>query len=159
MIERDREHVLVIGYGSLLRGDDAVGRLVADVIARKSLPHVTAISTTQLVPELAAPLAEVRAAIFIDASASEESREIEVQPLTQQDVTIQASHSTGPKELLSLTRECYGRSPHAWLVAVPAAAFSITESLSPTARDNVVSAVHAVEDLLAELLESEAVDA
>jgi hypothetical protein len=59
--------VLVIGYGNTLRGDDGVGYQVAETVAEWQLPQVRSIAVHQLLPELAADIAEVDLVIFVDA--------------------------------------------------------------------------------------------
>ncbi|HEU5101426.1 MAG TPA: hypothetical protein VFU22_20525, partial [Roseiflexaceae bacterium] len=59
--------IVVIGYGNELRGDDAIGMIVAEQVASRGWPNVCAIATRQLLPELAEDLARVGLAIFVDA--------------------------------------------------------------------------------------------
>ena len=73
--------ILLIGYGSTLRGDDAVGRHVVEIFAGRSLPNVTTISVTQLVPELAAQIATAQAVIFVDASGDNELRDVDIREI------------------------------------------------------------------------------
>jgi hydrogenase maturation protein HypF len=139
--------VLVIGYGSMLRGDDAIGRLVVERIADSALPGVVAISTTQLVPELAARIAASRGVIFVDAcvTADEQIEGEEIAPIANR---LESTHATGPRQLLALTLECYGHAPSAWIVAVPVASVDVSDRLSPKAQINLVPAVHTVERLI-----------
>ncbi len=58
---------LVIGVGSDLRRDDAVGRHVAEVIEAMALDHVSVLVTTQLVPELVEPISAADRVVFVDA--------------------------------------------------------------------------------------------
>jgi hydrogenase maturation protease len=143
--------VLVIGYGNMLRGDDAIGRLVAERIADSALPGVVAISTMQLVPELAAQIAASRAVIFVDAcvTADDQIEVIEIAPIANR---LESTHTTGPRQLLALTSECYGHAPSAWIVAVPVASVDLSDRLSPNAQINLMPAVHAVERLINRLL-------
>lgn len=60
-------HTLIIGYGNTLRQDDGVGYRMAETIDRWDLPGVISRSVHQLTPDLAAELASVQRAIFIDA--------------------------------------------------------------------------------------------
>jgi len=45
--------ILLIGYGNELRGDDAIGPLVARALAELRLPGTQVLALTQLTPELA----------------------------------------------------------------------------------------------------------
>jgi hydrogenase maturation protease len=150
------DELLVIGYGSTLRGDDAIGRQVVERIADRSLINVTAISVTQLVPELATRIACAKAVIFVDASSEGDDRDIEVREITSAPNTLCLPHASAPRELLTLASACYERTPPAWLVAVPSTEFDFADKLSAAARHHVCSAVSVVERLIDELTESEA---
>jgi Ni,Fe-hydrogenase maturation factor len=58
---------LVVGYGNDLRSDDGVGQRVAEVVATWEISNVRSLAMHQLTPELAAELADVDVAIFVDA--------------------------------------------------------------------------------------------
>jgi hydrogenase maturation protease len=148
MISATHNEIVVIGYGSSLRSDDAVGRLIVERIADLSIPSVVTISLTQLVPELAEQIAGGRAVIFVDACVNKENCTVKVHELTSRPNVHSASHTSAPRELLALASECYGRSPPAWLVKVPAEELSMSERLSPTAYDQLQSAIALVERLV-----------
>ena len=147
--------ILLIGYGSTLRGDDAVGRQVVEIIADRSLPNVTTISVTQLVPELAAQIATAQAVIFVDASGDNELRDVDIREIVNAPGILCAPHDSSPRELLSLASVCYERTPPAWLIAVPSMSFEITDGISSAARRNSCSAVGVVERLISEVIEIE----
>ncbi|PPT05423.1 NADH-reducing hydrogenase maturation factor [Geitlerinema sp. FC II] len=69
--------MLVIGYGNSLRGDDGIGRAIAEQVASWNLPHVRSLSLHQLTPELAEELSRVDRAVFIDACIDGDSVRIE----------------------------------------------------------------------------------
>jgi hydrogenase maturation protease len=112
----DMKHVLLIGYGNRLRGDDALGPLAIERL-RARLPEVESESCHQLAPELAAPLAQCELAVFVDAAASGEPGTVQVQRLypttAAQPIT---SHHLQPAALLALAQALYGHAPEAWLV-------------------------------------------
>jgi hydrogenase maturation protease len=159
MISQPDKPVLVIGYGSTLRGDDSIGRLVAERIANSALPNVVVISTTQLVPELATRIAAARAVIFVDAQVTSGVYEVEVEEITPLGDPRQSTHVAGPRQMLALTLDCYGFAPRAWIVAVPVASLVLTDRLSPGAHRHFVPAVDAVEKLVNQLLECEPANA
>jgi hydrogenase maturation protease len=140
--------ILVIGAGSTLRGDDAIGRYVVESIAELARPNVVAISVTQLVPELAAEIASARAVIVVDACADERSRTIDVRELTGGAEGSRLSHHSSAWALLTMARACYQASPAAWLVTVPAERFELNDQMSPAGKRNVRSAVGAIERLI-----------
>jgi len=153
------KEILVIGYGSTLRGDDAVGRLVVERVSERSLPNVTTISVTQLVPELAEQIAKAQAVIFVDACAENEGCGVEAREISRLPVVGDMSHTAAPQEILALASACFDREPRAWLVAVPSTAFELTDGISSMAHLNVQSATRAVERLIKKLSKSEVVHA
>src|SRR5579871_5606628 len=73
--------LLVVGYGSELRGDDAVGQRVAEQVGGWGMPLVRAIAQHQLTPELAQPLAGARMAIFVDAAVGNDGERVQVRSI------------------------------------------------------------------------------
>jgi hydrogenase maturation protease len=149
------DEIVVIGYGSTLRGDDAVGRRVVEIIGDRSLPNVTTFSVTQLVPEFATQIAKARAVIFVDASSDSDLRGVVLREIINVPGVLGSPHVSSPRELLSLASACYERTPPAWLIAVPSTTFEMTDRLSSDARRSVRSAVGIVERLINELTGSE----
>jgi len=138
---------LAIGFGNLLRGDDGVGVKVAKAIATLALPDVRVKVVQQLVPELAALLASVDRAIFIDAVAGGETLQVSrLQPNRMEG--CQFGHDLVPASLLAMTEALYGCSPNAWAIAIPAVNFGFGEALSPVA----VRGAEAAETLIREFL-------
>jgi hydrogenase maturation protease len=154
-----QQEILVIGVGSTLRGDDAAGRRVAELVEQLHVPHVRTMSVTQLVPELAARIAVARAAIFVDACADQEMNTVTIRQLANGLSAGMSSHAGGPQELLALAETCYGFAPPAWLVAVPGADFALTDQLSAAAQKHIAAAAWAIESLLHEMQQSEVVRA
>jgi hydrogenase maturation protease len=138
----------VIGYGSDLRGDDAVGRRAAEAVAAWELPHVRALAVHQLTPELAAALAAVDLAIFVDACVATRAGEIETQSIGPAAVDATVGHSGDPRTLLALAEALYGRSPRAWSIGVPATSFAFGADLSPVAQRGLADALQQIYRLL-----------
>jgi hydrogenase maturation protease len=125
-----KERWLVVGYGNELRRDDAVGPRIAGQAAAWRLPGVTALALHQLTPELAAALAKVEAAVFVDASVAETA--VAVRELAWLETDFDAAHSLKPAALLALTGRLFpGQAPRAWLLTVPARSLDLGEGLSP----------------------------
>lgn len=139
---------LVIGYGNSLRGDDGLGRKLAQTIAEWQLPGVRSLDQHQLTPELAAELAQVELAIFIDAYLAKNHDSVTVQVIEPSASVSFPSHFSNPQALLSLTQRVYGRCPHAWLVMVPGVNFSLSDSLSLLAQQRSEQALREIERLL-----------
>jgi hydrogenase maturation protease len=151
----ENNRILVIGFGDKLSGENAVGRLVAEALIAKRRANVVTLSVTQLVPEFATLVASSRAVIFVDATA-EQQQSIEVRELVPACPLSSRLHHVGPRELLAVTRNCYGHAPLAWLVAVPGHEFDVTDGLSATATLDVLSATEEVEQLIEQLTQYDA---
>lgn len=133
--------ILVLGYGSDLRGDDAAGRRVAEAVAARHLPGVRVLSLPQLTPELADDLTRCRLAIFVDASAVD--TDVRVGELAPVAPDRRLSHSAAPSSLLALAA-ALGTAPRAVVVSVPARDFSLRTSLSTATAAHVTEAVEQV---------------
>ena len=127
--------VLVVGIGSLIRGDDGAGRVVADRLTDSlRIPGVEVMSVHQLTPELAEVISRSNAAVFVDASAADPPGKLvcrEVQPSADIDP---GAHICTPRSLLAWSRWLYGRFPPAFLFSVGGEKFEITEALTATAQ-------------------------
>lgn len=145
--------ILVIGYGSELRGDDAVGPRVAEAVAGWHQPGVRAVGVHQLAPELAEALASARFAIFVDASIDSVESGVQVREIGPAELQAGVGHTGDPRNLLALARALYGRYPRAWLVTVPVARFEFGAALSLEAERGRAEAVRRVVQLLRALAE------
>jgi hydrogenase maturation protease len=145
-----RTRVLVIGYGNPLRRDDGLGPLIVDGLAAERRAGVETITAVQLVPELAASLAEAEVVIFVDACAG--SGEVQLTLVEEGEALEWSSHCGDPRALLALTRAVYGRAPRAWWVTVPGVDFGFGDGLSPAARANTPVAGDCIKALLLRLV-------
>jgi hydrogenase maturation protease len=159
MSESSPSHTLVIGWGSELRGDDAVGLVLVRELEPRAPGGVTLIEVPQLTPELAADVAEVDRVIFVDAldpQAHPVSGEPSLHPIHPTSIDPEATrliptcvHSLSPERLLELTSLLYDARPEAWLLGLPVASFDIGMELSPLARKGI----EAAHDLIAPFLQ------
>lgn len=134
-----RGGVLVIGYGSDLRGDDAAGRHVADAVGARDLPGVRVLSLPQLTPEVAADLATVDEVIFVDASVA--TATLTVAPVAPAPPSWRRSHHATPAALLALVATLDAPPPAALLVSIPVFELGIGTTLSPATTRAVDDAV------------------
>lgn len=119
---------IVIGYGNTLRSDDGAGYRVAEQMARWQHLGLTTWPAQQLLPEMAAALAEVELAIFVDVKAQAATLECcRLEPQARQLRT----HHLEPTSLLALTEQLYGCQPRAYWLLLPAENFAFGEQLSP----------------------------
>jgi len=143
---------LVIGYGSPIRGDDAIGPLAADVLAAGPLPPgLLVLSRHVLTAELAEDLAAVDRVIFLDAAAQGEPGEVKVHRLNPDATAISTmAHFLDPRELLAWCETLYLCVPQAWLVSAAAHSFDYAcYRLSPAATAAVPAMLAEVRRLLA----------
>lgn len=139
---------LVVGYGNSLRSDDGIGVCVAKTVEKWNMPQVRSLANHQLTPELAAELAQVDLAIFIDACQTNETDTIKLFPLKPSESMVFRSHLSEPQALLSLTKALFSRCPQAWWIIVPGVDFQLGERLSPMAQRGVNSALVQIKNLL-----------
>ncbi len=132
---------LIIGYGSPIRGDDAIGPLAADRLAalleQGDLPEWIEVQARHiLTAELVEDLGRAERVIFLDAAADTPAGEVRCRPLLPDANAISTmAHFHDPRELLAWCDALYGRTPEAWLVSAGGAVFDYANySLSPTAR-------------------------
>jgi hydrogenase maturation protease len=138
--------VLVIGVGSLVRTDDAAGRVVAEQVDDLALPGVEVASLHQLTPEVAARLAGRRLVVFVDAAV--DVAEVTVTPLATDASGRLVTHHLGAAGLLRLAADLGWAPAAATLVRVPASDLGIGTELSSAAAALVATAVAEVRSLI-----------
>ncbi len=136
------ETVLVIGYGSHLRGDDAAGPSAARRLARRGFD---ARAVHQLTPELAEVIAAARVAVFVDSSATVPPGQVAMRILEPDDTGVAFEHVATPARLLWWARQLYGAAPEAVLFRLGAACFDTGAALSRPARRAIGLAVAQIE--------------
>jgi hydrogenase maturation protease len=139
---------VVIGYGSLLRGDDAAGPAVAEAIQAMALPDVCVAIVPQLTPELAEVLADAEQVIFVDACSAAPGEPVTVAPVAMTTAAEPVGHIGDPGCLLALCHALYRSAPVAHVVMVPAVSFEVGAPLSPVARHGCARAVREILGLL-----------
>jgi len=134
--------ILVIGYGSPLRGDDSAGYQLAFELENDR--GITSIASHQLVPELAAEIAVASEVIFVDAYITNShlakfiitSLEELTTRVHDQEQTM-TSHAHSPASLLNLAKTLYHTCPPATLIGIPAFNCSLGEQVSSATRLNM----------------------
>jgi hydrogenase maturation protease len=141
-----RTRLLVIGYGSELRRDDAVGPRTARAVAAWQLPGVAAIATHQLMPELAEPIAEAERVVFVDAGQNET---LHIRPIEPNPGASWSRHAGSPQELLALAESLCRRRPESWLITLPAPDLGFGEGLSAAAERGIAEALRQIRIMFA----------
>ena len=137
---------LVVGIGSELRRDDAVGRVVAERIDRLRYPGVSVVSSTQLVPELVETMVTVDRVVFVDAAV--DADEVVVERVSGRNAGLD-SHHGDPAALLGLAATIGGPEPETWVVRVPATDLGLGTGLTSGCEAAAELAVDAVIELCA----------
>lgn len=143
--------ILLIGYGNELRGDDAIGPLIARALAELRLPGTQVLALTQLTPELAELVSQASAAIFVDAALDGPPGQVEVAPCQLLDLRQPLGHLENPESLLALCRAVFGASPSAWMVKVQVETTELGHPLSPAAQRGIPAAVDVITRLVGQL--------
>ena len=130
------KRVVVIGFGSPIRGDDVIGPIVADHLRQQiDSPAVEVISCHVLTAELAHQLQDASLVLFLDASVDGPEGEIiehHLQPNMGDPGPM--AHTLDAPGLLGWTRALYGRVPEARLLTVRGTTFDYANyELSPQA--------------------------
>lgn len=137
---------LIIGYGNTLRSDDGAGPRVAEAVAAMNYPGVRVLVCPLLTPELADPISQARAALFVDAAvdAPHEVRWRKLEPAPEAQIMV---HAADPRALLALARDVFGHAPKAWWLTLPAVKFDFGGELSPEAQRSLARALEKIERL------------
>jgi hydrogenase maturation protease len=125
-------HVLVIGYGNTLRGDDGAG-VIAAGRARDLVEGVDVVTAHQLQPEHAEAVAGHRCVLFVDASVRRHT--LGVTRIAPREQSPHGStHTLSPEGLLALAREVYRETPErTLLLEIPALSMEFGDGLTPEA--------------------------
>jgi hydrogenase maturation protease len=127
---------LIIGYGSPLRGDDAVGFEAAERLGGMAL-H-------QLTPDLMEPISRAGLVVFIDAKAEGIPGTIEERTVEPATSGGPFTHHASPEALLAGARALYGTCSPAKLITIVGADFEIGHPLSPPVRSALESLTSAL---------------
>jgi len=141
--------VLVVAVGNPLRGDDAIGPLIARHLAATSdEDSMEVVSCRQLTPELAENIAEAQRVIFVDAA-------VDVPPGQIRWAAVQAgtgtcgtfSHQITPSLLLSYAKSLFSKCPDAIQISIGGASFDFCEGLSAEAQAGYQELVRSLDEL------------
>jgi hydrogenase maturation protease len=144
------QHPFVVGYGNALRGDDAVGWYVAELVAGDPrFADIDVLSVRQLTPDLAEEFAHASRVVLVDAAADgERPGTVHVTAVDGGPETSAAfSHHVDAWTLVALTEALYGDAPPTAVVTVSLASTGFGMPLSHA----VVAAIPDVVETVARL--------
>jgi len=123
---------LIIGYGNLLRGDDAVGCHAAHELEQhyRDDPSVEVIATQLLTPEMAEDVSRCALVLFLDASSADEPGTIRQTPVWPGNGPGGFTHQMTPSSLLSAAQQLYGDAPEAICITLEGWSFEVGNRLS-----------------------------
>ena len=131
-----RRQALVIGIGNRLRSDDGAGVRVAEALEAQAT-GMQVLVCDQLTPELAEPISQARAVLFIDAQMRDASEPTAQAPGGVHPQTLEAStlgdpsgHALTPQRLLALSAALYGICPPSWQLLIPGEHWQVGDQLS-----------------------------
>ncbi len=147
---------LCIGYGNPLRGDDAVGPMLAERLGERLAGRagVRVISAHQLTPELAPLLAEAARVILLDAEAGVGAGVIRFRPVEPLAAPPEAlAHQVTPGALAAAAAGLFGRAPELFVLGIGAGSTDLREGLTPAVAAALPPALDLLEDLIDNLVE------
>jgi len=127
---------LIIGYGNLLRSDDAVGCHAAHELEQhyRDDPGVEVIACQQLTPELAEDVSRCGFVLFLDAWSAEKPGTIRQTRIFPGNGPGGFTHQLTPSSLLSAAQQLYGDAPEAICITLEGWSFEVGNKLSGDAR-------------------------
>jgi len=143
--------VLIIGYGNLLRGDDAAGVLAARELERYFRDHdeVETIAAQQLTPEMAEIVSTSDFVLFLDASGEDEPGSIAGTPIELEGDARQFTHHLTPATLLKLAQQIYEQAPPAMTLTLAGWSFELNNELSSGACERLPEFIRQAKEAVA----------
>lgn len=143
--------ILVIGCGNAIREDDAAGICAVEAVEAQAPAGVLCLTRHQLSPELAEPISQARAVVFVDARADRLDQPVLVEPLQTDPSGAGLGHFGSGGSLLALAEALYGYAPPAWLVTIPGASFGFSTEMTDAGHAGATEAAKRILGLLAEM--------
>jgi hydrogenase maturation protease len=124
---------LVIGYGNIMRSDDAAGVHAAHRLEEiyRDCGELRVIAAHQLTPEVAEDIADANCVLFLDAAATGEPGEISEVPVAPVGVLGALDHQVTPGALLVFAEQLYGEAPTAFALTITGASFAMGTNMTP----------------------------
>ena len=143
--------ILIIGYGNLLRGDDAIGLHAAHQLENLFLgdPEVGVIACHQLTPELADDISGSEFVIFLDASCEGEPGTLRCDSISLESAPRGFSHDLDPASLVAAAEQLYGEAPQAFSITLTGWSFEVGNKLSSGAQRELPHVVSLTREMIA----------
>ena len=133
--------LLLFGYGNPGRGDDALGPMLIEQVAKLKLEQVTCLNDMQLLVEHATDLVGFDTAFFVDADVSCQAP-FELTKVEAKKDDSYTSHALTPAALLYIYQQVYGHEvPPAFILRIRGYHFELGDALSNQAIINLETAI------------------
>lgn len=132
-----RAPLLVIAVGNRSRGDDALGPMLLELLARAGVAddgQVELFEDFQLQVEHALDIEGRRAVLFVDAARPGLTASPTIITITADTHREANSHAMRPQAVLRVATDLGVKAPRAYLLAIPGWSFGLGEALSDAAR-------------------------
>ncbi|OHE19483.1 MAG: hypothetical protein A2540_04765 [Sulfurimonas sp. RIFOXYD2_FULL_37_8] len=113
---------VIVGYGNVLRGEDAFGVDVIKKLQKFYLKNTKLISAFQLTPEIVLELLEADEIIFIDACSNEKNHYTLACSLSEQS-RFNFSHHISPKTIIAMLESLYDKHPNFFIYSMMTKSF------------------------------------
>ncbi|OHE19195.1 MAG: hypothetical protein A2525_01060, partial [Sulfurimonas sp. RIFOXYD12_FULL_36_11] len=108
---------VIVGYGNVLRGEDAFGVDVIKKLQKFYLKNTKLISAFQLTPEIVLELLEADEIIFIDACSNAKNHYTLACSLSEQS-RFNFSHHISPKTIIAMLESLYDKHPNFFIYSM-----------------------------------------
>jgi hydrogenase maturation protease len=140
--------VVVFGWGNDARGDDGLGPLLLERVARAGWTDVRAIEDFQLQIEHALDLDGADLALFLDAGKNTPAPFAFAEIVPHRDLS-HTTHALAPEAVLDVYARALGKAAlPAFTLCVRGEQFELGQGLSPEARERLEAAWSFVEELM-----------
>lgn len=141
---------LIIGYGNPLRGDDALGHVIVTQLQAELDPTLaTFMCCQQLTLDLAEDIAQASQVILVDAALNGEAGALTIRTITpSRTATHTLEHHMTPAALITAVSVLYDNVPPVTLVSLVGQQWQAGTGLSEMIRNTLPEAIHAIENLL-----------
>lgn len=133
-------HILLIGIGNPLRGDDGIGAFLCEKMEALRITGLQTLTVQQLTPDLLEEMMRADFTVLADAAVSVTG--VEFRPVQEENLPgVSSSHHASAEQLFQMAKLIYGKTLSLHICALGAVQFELGAPLSPEAKKNAGQAV------------------
>ena len=142
--------ITIIGYGNLMRGDDAAGILAARELEAyfRGDEEVKIAAVQQLTPEMAEMVARSSFVLFLDACNEQEPGTIRCIPVDSELQACRFTHHLTPAALLNAAQQLYGQAAPAATLTLTGWSFALNDEVSSGVRERLPEFIRQAKELI-----------